>query len=107
MPRPSGKPRRKLLSEKSRDTVKFNRKLTQAYERIFPDSADRLWLMRNTLGMTQRQMAEECRLSSGVISNVECGYGLPKGTSLQKIGSALGISADYLLNLSSKQKTDR
>lgn len=97
--------RRKL---KGADRVLPNgRVLTQMYERLFPDPADRMYFLRKSLNMSQRQLAEECGVSAGVFSNVECGYGLPKGTTLIKIAKGMSISTDYILNLSDRQELER
>jgi transcriptional regulator with XRE-family HTH domain len=73
------------------------------FKRLFPDSGDRLWALRQTLGYTQKQMGEECDLSHSAIGGFERGYTLGQGRSLVKIAKGLGISVDFLLNLSDSQ----
>ncbi len=84
-------------------TIWGDRQLRQMYDRLFPDPADRMWHLRETMNMSQKALAEECGLSSGAISRIECGYGLPKGTTLQKLGEGVGISANFILGLSDKE----
>lgn len=99
-------PDRKKLNPKDRVT-KTGRVLTQAYAQLFPDPADRMYWLRKGLGMSQRQIAEECEVSPGVFSNIECGYGLPKGTTLIKLAKGMAVSTDYMLNLSPKREITR
>lgn len=100
--------RRRKLSERSRDeALAIGRQLTQMYDRLFPSSADRFWAFRGSLDMTQQQLADDCGVSAGVISNLECGYGLPKGTTLIKLAKGAGISTDFILNLSSKREISK
>lgn len=80
------------------------RKLRQMYERLFTTTADRTWAVRESLGLSQAQLGAECGLSAGVFSNLECGYSIPTGRSLAKIGARLGVSADYLLGLSERKE---
>ncbi len=87
-----------------KNAFRSNRKLRQMYEALFPETSDRMWAIRESLNMTQRQLAEECELSSSAISRMECGYGLPKGTTIIKLASGVGVSADYLLNISDQRE---
>lgn len=89
--------RRKLKNPLTRYRV-----LRQMYERLFPDPSDRMWALRQTLQMTQAELGEHCGLSGSAIGNVERGYGLPKGTTLQKIVAATGLSSDFLLGVDGK-----
>lgn len=89
---------RRLLKAKRNDF----RKLTQMYEQLFPQTADRLWAVRNTLEMSQREFGEHCGLTASWVSGVECGYSLPKGSTLKKIVEATGLSADFLLGVDAK-----
>ncbi len=74
------------------------------YKRVFPATGDRLWAYRNSLNMTQKDLGDECNLSGGCISRIECGYTLGMGRTLVKIAKGLGISIDYLCNLSDEEK---
>lgn len=94
--------RKKLTDRDRAEAEAVGRKLTQTWARIFPRSADRLWMWRQTANKTQAQMAEECGLSASAIGNVERGYNLPKGTTLIAIAEGCGLNPNYLLNLSKK-----
>jgi transcriptional regulator with XRE-family HTH domain len=76
------------------------RHLNLKFKRLFPDTGDRLWAYRQTKGMSQAQLGEDCGLAGGTISRFECGYTLGMGASIQKLARGLGISADYLLDIS-------
>ncbi len=91
--------KRKPLKEK----IRGNRELHQMYEALFPETSDRMWAIRESMEMSQKELAAECGLSSSAISRMECGYGLPKGTTLIKIAEGIGVSADYLLNISNQR----
>ncbi len=80
------------------------RHLNLKFKRLFPDTGDRLWAYRQSLNATQKGLGEDCELSAGVIGNIERGYSLGMGKSLLKISKGLGISVDYLLNLSDDQE---
>lgn len=102
------RPKRKLLSEKRKDQmVKLGRKTLQVYDALFPDTADRIWAYRQTLGLTQRDFAEECGLSASVIGSLERGYTLGLGKTLFALAKGTHISVDYVLGLSSKQEISR
>lgn len=80
------------------------RHLNLKFKRLFPDTGDRLWAYRQTQGWTQKQLGEECGLTGSTISNLECGYSLGLGRTVQKLARGLSVSADYLLNLSDSQE---
>lgn len=98
--------KRRRLKPKDR-VLENGRVLTQAYERLFPNPADRMFFLRKGLGLSQRALGEQCDCSSGVFSNIEKGYGLPRGVTLVKIAKGLQVSADYVLNLSTKKDIER
>jgi len=85
-----------------REKVSQFRVLTQMYERLFPTCADRMWAVRNALQMSQKEFAEKIGMTNGWVSRIECGYSLPKGTTLEKIVDALGLSADFILGTDGK-----
>ncbi len=78
------------------------RKLTQMYEQLFPTCAERVWAIRNVLEMNQGEFGEHCGLTGGWVSRIECGYGLPKGSTLTKVVEATGLSADFILGTDAK-----
>ncbi len=80
------------------------RHLNLKFKRLFPDTGDRLWAFRQVNKWTQRELGEECGLTGSTISNFECGYSLGRGLSIYKLAKGLGISADYLMNLSDSQE---
>jgi DNA-binding XRE family transcriptional regulator len=93
---------------KPKDRVKDNgRVLTQMYEQLFPDLSDRFFFLRKSLNVSQRQLGDDCELSPGTLSRIECGYTVPVGRTLIKIGKAMGWSSDYLLGLSKRKDIER
>ncbi len=79
---------------------RLQRHLELKYKRVFPETGDRLWAYRETMGMTQAEIAEEVGVSSGCISRIECGYTMGYSKTIKQMCLALGMSADFLLNLS-------
>ena len=57
----------------------------------------RVYNLRKDLGFTREALAENCDLSVNTIASIESGAKDIKATTLMKIASALGCSADYLL----------
>ncbi len=88
---------------KPRKHKPLKKRIQLKFKRLFPDTGDRLWAYRQTLGATQASLGEDCDVSAHVIGNIERGYSLGLGRSLQRIGKGLGLSVDYLLNLSDSQ----
>lgn len=100
----SSRVRRKLLKNK----LSRFRMRKQMYEALFPTAADRLWAVRNSMDMNQREFAEFCdNLSPGSISRIECGYSLPTGRTLARMAKSTGISADFLLGINADQRLVR
>ncbi len=75
-----------------------------ALERLFPETGDRLWAYRESRGMTQKEMAEDVSVSAGCISRIECGYTMGYSKTIANMCRVLGISADFLFNLSDSEK---
>ncbi len=75
-----------------------------ALERLFPETGDRLWAYRESHGMTQGEMAEDVGVSAGCISRIECGYTMGYSKTIANMCKVLGISADFLFNLSDSEK---
>ncbi len=91
----------RVIDKHSRREQRF---MELKYRRLFPETGDRLWAFRETLGMTQAAMADECGLSAGCISRYECGYTQGFSKNLAKFAKAFGVSVDFLLNLSDSQR---
>lgn len=53
---------------------------------------------RQTLGMTQEQIANELEVNPSHISNIECGRSNPSLTALVKIANVLECSVDFFLS---------
>ncbi len=96
--------RHKKLRLVGRNRKREQRHLELKYKRLFPETGDRLWAFRENRGMTQREMGEEVGVSSGCISRIECGYTLGYSKTIAQMCRALGVSADFLLNLSDDQR---
>lgn len=58
----------------------------------------RLSLVREKLGLTQREMASELSFSQGMVGFLESGKKLPSRNFLQKLAERFGVSSDWLLN---------
>ncbi len=88
----------------TKQSKREQRHLELKFKRLFPESGDRLWAFRETLGLTQREMAEDIGMSAGSISKFECGYTQGYSKNLAKFAHAFGVSVDFLLNLSDEQR---
>ncbi len=53
--------------------------------------------LRTRIGYTQEQLSEESKLSLRTIQRIEKGESIPRGDTLVKITTALGVSPDDLL----------
>jgi transcriptional regulator with XRE-family HTH domain len=62
---------------------------------------DRLREARDRRGWSQRELAERCGLSEVQVYRYENGKSDPSASHLRHIAEQLGVSADYLLDLSS------
>ena len=63
----------------------------------YPDFKDQIKLLRETLGMTQDQLAKKVGRTFRSIHNVENGYAMPKITTLYKIADALNAELKIVL----------
>lgn len=96
-------PRKRELNPLKGKTLANGRRITAMYKALFPKTGDRMWAVREGLGMSQKKLGETCGFSASVVGRIEAGYGLPAGKSLVKIGEGIGVSSDFLLNLSDKR----
>ncbi len=60
---------------------------------------DRLRLIREMRGLTQRELARQCNLSSSMIQKYETGINDPTSSILKIMAEQLDVSVDYLLGL--------
>lgn len=95
---PTPRPRRR-----SAHPVVKSRRLRLVVDRLFQDVGDRLYALRESLDVTQASFAEDCDIGKSTVSAIECGHHVPQGRTLYKIARGLGVSADYLLNLSDRR----
>ena len=58
----------------------------------------RIFRLRKTLGLTQERLAELADISIQFLVQIEHGQKTMKVGTLRKLCSALGVSADYLIN---------
>jgi len=61
------------------------------------NTGDRIRAIRDKRGLTQDQLADKAKISTGFLSDVENGKRNVSSENLLKIANALGASADYLL----------
>ena len=60
---------------------------------------ERLRLLRQTKGLTQKQLALQLGLSNSIVSSYENGFRYPSFDVLIKIASVFGTTTDYLLGV--------
>lgn len=60
--------------------------------------SSRLRWARTMAAMTQAELADSCRLKPATISHFETGERVPCARNLRKLCTALGVSADYMLD---------
>lgn len=70
------------------------------------DFGARLRLLRQSRGMTQKQMADKLSLTKSVISAYETDVRLPSYDILLKIAAIFGVTTDYLLGVGYRQLVD-
>jgi len=70
------------------------------------DFGMRLRLLRQSKNMTQRQLADQLRLTKSVISAYETDLRMPSYDILVKIASLFGVTTDYLLGINHGQLID-
>ena len=59
--------------------------------------SERLKALRNELGFTQTQIANQLNVTQQTYAKWESGKGKPRATTLEKLASLLKVSTDYLL----------
>lgn len=60
--------------------------------------AEKIKETRETLGWTQKKLAEAVGVSAKIITGYEKGRSKPRGTTARRLAAALQVSVDYLLN---------
>lgn len=70
------------------------------------DFGMRLRLLRQAKNMTQKQLADQLRLTKSVISAYETDLRLPSYDILIKIAAIFDVTTDYLLGVSHAQLVD-
>ncbi len=63
-------------------------------------TARRLKELLESQGMSQKELAEKAGITESAVSHYLKGDRIPRGAILLNIAKALGVSTDYLLNLS-------
>lgn len=70
------------------------------------DFGMRLRALRQSRNLTQKQLADQLRLTKSVISAYETDLRLPSYDILIKISSIFGVTTDYLLGANHEQLVD-
>ena len=70
-------------------------------------TGDRIRAIREKRGLTQDQLADKAKISTGFLSDVENGKRNVSSENLLKIANALGASADYLLRGETRETNQR
>lgn len=70
------------------------------------DFGARLRLLRQTKGLTQKQLADALSLTKSVVSAYETDVRLPSYDILLRISAIFGVTTDFLLGVSHKQLVD-
>ncbi|EME5369421.1 helix-turn-helix domain-containing protein [Enterococcus faecium] len=65
---------------------------------------DKLKALRNRENMTQKELAELLYLKQSSVSDYENNKSIPNGDIIKKISTIFDVSADYLLDISPKDK---
>jgi transcriptional regulator with XRE-family HTH domain len=71
------------------------------------NTGDRIRAIREKRGLTQDQLADKAKISTGFLSDVENGKRNVSSENLLKIANALGASADYLLRGETRETNQR
>jgi transcriptional regulator with XRE-family HTH domain len=71
------------------------------------NTGDRIRAIREKRGLTQDQLADKAKISTGFLSDVENGKRNVSSENLLKIANALGASADYLLRGETRETIQR
>ena len=70
------------------------------------DFGSRLRLLRQAKNITQKQLADQLRLTKSVISAYETDLRLPSYDILIKLSAIFGVTMDYLLGINHGQLID-
>lgn len=70
------------------------------------DFGARLRILRQSKNLTQKQLADQLRLTKSVVSAYETDLRLPSYDILIKIAMIFGVTTDYLLGVSHAQLID-
>ncbi len=65
---------------------------------------DKLKTLRNRENMTQKELADLLYLKQSSVSDYENNKSIPNGDIIKKISTIFDVSADYLLDISPKEK---
>ncbi|MFS1133370.1 helix-turn-helix domain-containing protein [Enterococcus hirae] len=65
---------------------------------------DKLKALRNRENMTQKELADLLYLKQSSVSDYENNKSIPNGDIIKKISAIFDVSADYLLDISPKDK---
>lgn len=68
------------------------------------EKPNRIKELRNQLGITQQQLADELNLSKSTIVSYELGKRKPNGIGIAKLEKFFNVSADYILGLTDNSK---
>jgi transcriptional regulator with XRE-family HTH domain len=71
------------------------------------NTGDRIRAIREKRGLTQDQLADKAKISTGFLSDVENAKRNVSSENLLKIANALGASADYLLRGETRETNQR
>jgi transcriptional regulator with XRE-family HTH domain len=71
------------------------------------NTGDRIQAIREKRGLTQDQLADKAKISTGFLSDVENGKRNVSSENLLKIANALGASVDYLLRGETRETIQR
>lgn len=68
----------------------------------------RIQLLREMIGMTQKELADKIQISYSVMNRIESGERPARDEEIKRIAKALDVSTDYLLGLTDvKNPTDK
>lgn len=70
------------------------------------DFGSRLRMLRQAKNITQKQLADQLRLTKSVISAYETDLRLPSYDILIKLSAIFGVTTDYLLGVNHSQLID-
>jgi transcriptional regulator with XRE-family HTH domain len=68
-------------------------------------TAQRIYDLRQQLGLTQQELADKANLERKTIIRIESGQNVPGVRALAALSKVFGVTADYLLGLSNDPHT--